>query len=248
MQRFDAPESPESSSSESSGSSYDDSNEPEYSTSGSESSSSQGRVQRSELLLTQLAAFAEGEPQDDSMAAEQGRSKDRIKQVLKKSCSCKKDCMRKVSLKAVLATVLMFWSLSKTAQDTLLWSMQSSMTIGEDQDQSSDSEDESLPVKGDRSRTPRRVLHHWYLQGVSILILDIVFSFSPVCTKFFASFVFQSFLEVCRFAGMLSSASWESVVGAWCALGDPSRVKTCANSAFWLQTCFALNKFHYVRS
>ena len=60
MQRFDAPESPESSSSESSGSSYDDSNEPEYSTSGSESSSSQGRVQRSELLLTQLAAFAEG--------------------------------------------------------------------------------------------------------------------------------------------------------------------------------------------
>ena len=135
------------------------------------------------------------------MAAEQGRSKDRIKQVLKKSCSCKKDCMRKVSLKAVLATVLMFWSLSKTAQDTLLWSMQSSMTIGEDQDQSSDSEDESLPVKGDRSRTPRRVLHHWYLQGVSILILDIVF-FLQSCLHqvlcFICVSVFLGGVQICR--------------------------------------------------
>ncbi len=75
-------------------------------------------------------------------------------------------CWKHVAFKALLQICIMFWALSKPAQDGLLWSLQSNSIEGPGcDDDSSDSEDSS----GSTSRD-QRLQHHvkWFIGGTQV--------------------------------------------------------------------------------
>ena len=80
------------------------------------------------LLLSQMSAFREdaieSSTKDQSVNAKSAMSKKRIAQALKKPCNCDRKCGKHLSFKVVLASVQLFWSLAKSAQDALLWALQ----------------------------------------------------------------------------------------------------------------------------
>lgn len=80
------------------------------------------------LLLSQMSAFheevTESSTKDQSVNAKSAMSKKRIAQALKKPCNCDRKCGKRLSFQVVLATVQLFWSLSKSTQDALLWALQ----------------------------------------------------------------------------------------------------------------------------
>ena len=161
MKRFDPPLS----SSSSSGSETGDSSSSSQSFPGKE----QPREQRSELLFSQLAAFSSEEP-NDSLAAQHGRDKTRIRKALAQPCRCNKQCGRLVKFGHILAAVTLFWSLSKSGQDCLLWSMQSAQFEGAEESSHDDSTESegSSPSSSSRSRSCRRRMNKWYIQGARV--------------------------------------------------------------------------------
>ena len=79
------------------------------------------------LLISQLTAFQEEagkERKDYSVAARNGISVKRLKGVLRTPCKCALRCTASLCFKVVLSAVRLFWSMTKVAQDSLLWSMQ----------------------------------------------------------------------------------------------------------------------------
>ncbi len=141
---------------------------------------------RSELLLTHLAMFPGEEAQCESMAASNGKSKQRIKSVLNKSlCNCSKKCYNVVTLTMVFQVCLTFWNLTKAAQDCVLWGIQNmsnkSPATQKDSQSSDDSECESesesdasgtdshgsmsTSESGSGSSTSIKQMNNWYIQG-----------------------------------------------------------------------------------
>ena len=78
-------------------------------------------------------------------------------------------CWRNVSRKLLFQICLLFWSLSKPAQDGLLWSMQSSGTLAMDEssDEDDDSDDgQASSASGRRGGWSRKT--NWHLNGVHV--------------------------------------------------------------------------------
>lgn len=143
MQRFELPSSSDGTSSEppprkrpreessetSDGTGTKDSDSVDGSESDSESSSRLlAQKPMANLLLSQMSAFhddaIESSTKDQSVNARSAMSKKRIAQVLKRPCNCDRKCGKRLSFQVVLATVQLFWSLSKSSQDALLWALQ----------------------------------------------------------------------------------------------------------------------------
>ena len=87
----------------------------------------QKQPQLANLLVSQLTAFHEEpgkETKPDTLAAKNGASSRRLKNVLKRPCKCAMQCTSRLSFRVAFAAVKLFWSMSKVAQDSLLWSLQ----------------------------------------------------------------------------------------------------------------------------
>lgn len=136
MQRFEAGTSSTSSRSQSSGPQSEDASDSEshddseYESESAESDEIDGprkQIQLANLLVSQLTAFqdeAGEETQTDTQAAKNGSSSKRVKQVLKSPCKCAMRCTLKLTFRVAFAAVQLFWSMSKVAQDSMLWSLQ----------------------------------------------------------------------------------------------------------------------------
>lgn len=131
MQRFEAPTT--STESRSRSRSRPQSESDSYSTSVSDESESdesegpQKQPQLANLLVSQLTAFHEEpgkETKPDTLAAKNGAASRRLKNVLKRPCKCAMQCTSRLSFRVAFAAVKLFWSMSKVAQDSLLWSLQ----------------------------------------------------------------------------------------------------------------------------
>ena len=110
LARYNASESSDSESSQSSESSS--------STSRSRSPVTRQPAVRN-LSWNSLVSLEVSPEQDDDRAANRnGKDKERIKQALSRPC-CQMQCKKKLGFKQVLALCIAFWSLSKTAQDSL---------------------------------------------------------------------------------------------------------------------------------
>ena len=163
MRRFQAP-----SSNEEDTSSSEDATATESESSPS-SDSPPGQVRRSDLLISQMQAFVGDDLQaNDSAAAVSGRDKERVKRAMGKKCQCSRKCMRRLNLRQVMSSVILFWSLSKSAQDCLLWTMQASHSAergcSDDSEESDSCETSDQSSRASRSRSPRR-MHSWFIQG-----------------------------------------------------------------------------------
>ena len=124
---------------------------------------------KSEMLLSQLAMFPSENPDPDgggSVAAANGKSKARIKKVLNSDlCKCTRKCHKKVNLKTVLNICLTFWSLSKGAQDCILWSMQNQQVGCADDDSGSECDSDAASSCSSSSSSSHQPINTWYIQG-----------------------------------------------------------------------------------
>lgn len=164
LKRFEATSSSSSSTSgSSSGSETDD-----------QESAAALRVGKVELVLNQLHAFAEDSTEQElSKFAENGKSKERIKQAMNNVCKCDAKCGKRISFAHVVAAATLFWSLPKSGQDCVLWSMQSRHVKGlweeepeEESSASGSDSDHSTSSYSSRSRSPRRrTMNKWYIEG-----------------------------------------------------------------------------------
>ena len=100
-----------------------------------ESTSEEKQKPIANLLISQLSAFQddaiESHEKKDSANAKSAMSKSRIVGALKRSCKCSMKCGKKLSYKLVLVAVQLFWAMSKSSQDALLWSLQQCRRHGE---------------------------------------------------------------------------------------------------------------------
>ena len=114
--RYNAPDSDESGCE----SDYAESSGSSSSSSASIGSTSKVINRMRNLSLNQVLCMDVAEEAgDQSQAAANGKSIDRIKQSMKKPC-CNKRCKRNLMFKTVFAFCIAFWSLSKSGQDCLL--------------------------------------------------------------------------------------------------------------------------------
>ena len=128
---------------------------------------------RSEMLLSQLAMFPSELQNPDSggesVAAANGKCKTRIKKVLKPDlCKCTRKCYKMVNLKMVIQICLTFWSLSKGAQDCILWSMQNQNVGCANDDSGSESgsdDDSNDDASASSSSSSYQPINTWYIQG-----------------------------------------------------------------------------------
>lgn len=127
----------------------------------------------SELLLTHLSMFPGEEAKCESMAATNGKSKERIRNLLKSDtlCKCKKNCRKAVNFSLVFKLCCTFWSLSKAGQDCVLWGIQNMQTGMENTEDDNDSDggsssDYSGTSSGsDNAEQSSKLLNTWYIQG-----------------------------------------------------------------------------------
>lgn len=198
MKRFSEPSS-SSSSSQSPDSKRQRCSEDSDSASDSESESDAGGCHkgRSELLLTHLSMFPGEELQEDSKAAHNGKSKERIKKLLKEPfCKCKKKCHKAVNFTMVFKLCMTFWSLTKAAQDCVLWGIQNMAADHIMEDESYTGSDSDSSPSGPQSekssgQSPKtKQLNCWYIQGRALAGCSIMFFNSligphlgPQCTK-----------------------------------------------------------------
>ena len=118
FQRYEAPDSDESGSDgTSSGHSSDESSSSFSPTLDKKGSDMVSKMKN--LSLNQLLCMEVGEDGDESRAAANGKSKDRIAEAFKRPC-CKNRCKKHLGHKLVFAFCMAFWSLSKNGQDCLL--------------------------------------------------------------------------------------------------------------------------------
>ena len=100
------------------------------------------------LSFAALAALNQGcEDQDHTTYAANGKDPARIRKVLKvlkeSGCRCKQRCGKTFSHESLSAVCNLFWSLSKTSQDALLWSLSSSRAAETTASANEDSESEA---------------------------------------------------------------------------------------------------------
>ena len=143
---------------------------------------------RSDLLLANLSMFPGEESceREDSCAAVNGKSKQRIQQLLKgKLCNCTRKCVSSLTFRLLYGLCVSFWNLSKAAQDCVLWGIQNlhkgavaASPDSEEEDSQPGSDCESDPgsstsSSGDTSDgesesssdSDEKVLNSWYIQG-----------------------------------------------------------------------------------
>ena len=132
---------------------------------------------RSELLLTHLSMYPGEEANSESIASANGKSKQRIKELLGSNslCRCKRNCRKAVNFAMVFKVCLTFWSLSKAAQDCVLWGIQNMETGMEnlerdDDDDSSESgssarNSASCSDAESESEPTSKLLNTWFIQG-----------------------------------------------------------------------------------
>ena len=111
-------------------SSYDDCYSVSTSNSTSDSESEpQPVVNIANLMISQLTSFHDGEELDEDGGHKNsinGRCPKRLAEVLKEKCGggCRRNCCKLLRYQRCVECVKLFWSLKKTAQDCLLWSIQ----------------------------------------------------------------------------------------------------------------------------
>ena len=115
---------------------------------------------------------------DDGCYAANGKDPARVKAALRTSC-CKSKCKKHLSLRGLLVLVSSFWSLTKNAQDAVLWSMQHPVWTPNDDEESCESHSvsarKSSKRKKSRSRSARRFYEQenackiaWHIEGCLI--------------------------------------------------------------------------------
>jgi hypothetical protein len=185
------------------------------SSSGSSSSSSDGEDAElqgpSGLLMSQLISMNEGHDQDSSKYAAQGKSRERVKTVLKEPC-CRKKCKKKLNFRMVFRMICYFWTLSKTSQDCILWSMQNRQGVNFDES-SSESGSGSESSESESSQQ-RRSKISWSMEGQvqKHSFLQIQQQFKPVQTLMPE---LPGCSQASQSAGWPSSSSWESARPGW---------------------------------
>lgn len=138
---------------------------------------------KSELLLTNLAMFPGEETTFDDSYSANGKSKERMRNVLNgKVCSCSRNCKKAFSFATIYNVCCTFWNLSKAAQDCILWGIQnqcsnpvaeglasgsSSFCSIDSEGSSSSSEAESISSssRSSISSTQTKHVNKWYIQG-----------------------------------------------------------------------------------
>ena len=128
------------------------------------------------LSFNQVLAHEYDVDSDDAYQTN-GKSKDRLREALRSKC-CSKQCKRGFSMKMVLPLVTAFWSLTKSGQDTVLWSLQHPLVEAEsgDDDTSSDSETISSRSSNRASRRSRNQNSRrgqtvgWHVEGTMGLV------------------------------------------------------------------------------
>ena len=197
--------------------------EPAASSSGSScSSSSEGEDAElrgpSGLLMSQLVSLNEGNDQDSSKYAAQGKNRERVKAVLKQPC-CQKKCKKKLNFRMVFRMICYFWALSKTSQDCILWSMQNRQ--GFNLDESSSESGSGSESSESESSHHRRSKICWSIEGqVQKHVQKYVFLIHHLPTDSTAlQHLINPELPVCsqasESAGWLSSSSWASARPGW---------------------------------
>lgn len=102
--------------------------------------------------------------------AANGINKKRLRKALTRSgsgCQCRNRCWRHVAFNLILRICIAFWSLSKGAQDALLWSIQNSSL-----DNLRGDDDEEFP---DVALQGGSVRVHWHVQGESLNFFFAIF-------------------------------------------------------------------------
>ena len=217
LARFEVPDS------DSSDSSYSSSSEDSLSTGVakpglkrkySSSSSSNLSVEdvpakRVDMALSQLYMLDEkqGQPQNDSSFAKQGKNPKRVKTVLNQTC-CRSKCKRKLPFKLLMHMVTIFWSLSKACQDCILWSMQQK-ELG---DQYADSEEDS-DSGSSSSKSHGQYKVSWSIEGLGYLFHVRT---TPCLSQ-------RASCQVTQFAEKPSCSWWESARPDWSGPGKHSR-------------------------
>lgn len=113
------------------------------------------------MVLTQLSMFPGEESCNDSVAAQNGMNKQRIKTLFaKKFCSCSKACHKALSVQLVVDMCKHFWSLPKSGQDCILWGMQN---MGLARKRESSDEESS-----DSGSSDQKAINSWYIQGRAV--------------------------------------------------------------------------------
>jgi hypothetical protein len=108
-----------------------------------------------------LSASATGQSAEDIAARRAGTSRKRLRAVLTQKgspCHCKRHCERKFSLARLMQCCVLFWALSKSAQDSVLWSMAAQPGM----DAECDSDDSEFASARLPQRSSRR---SWFLDG-----------------------------------------------------------------------------------
>lgn len=149
------------------------------SNSGSESNVGGYPKGKSELLLTNLAMFPGEETSFDDSYSANGKSKERIRNVLNGNvCNCSKKCKKAFSFATIYNICCTFWSLSKAAQDCILWGIQNQCSNPGAEggasgsspssicsiDSEGSSSEESISSSS-CSSTPTKHVNTWYIQG-----------------------------------------------------------------------------------
>ena len=130
---------------------------------------------KNELTLATLQMFP-GEADEsggkDSFASQNEKDPQRIRQLMKgKVCHCSKNCKRKLNVGTILTVCNMFWSLSKSAQDCVLWGIQQPVVQQSGNDSDSDSDSGSSSSSSSSSSSLSRRMSTWFLQGVVALFI-----------------------------------------------------------------------------
>ena len=164
-------------------------------------------AKRVDMALSQLYMLDEkqGQPQNESSFAKQGKNPKRVKTVLNQTC-CRSKCKRKLPFKLLMHMVTIFWSLSKACQDCILWSMQQK-ELG---DEYADSEEDS---DSGSSSSNRQYKVSWSIEGLGYLFHVR----TTPCLSQWAS------CQVTQFAAKPSCSWWESARPDWSGPGKHSR-------------------------
>ena len=158
---------------------------------------------KNELTLATLQMFpgeADESGGNDSFASQNGKDPQRIRKLMKgKVCHCSQNCRRKLNVGTILTVCSMFWSLSKSAQDCVLWGIQQPVVQQSGSDSDSDSGSSSSSSSSNRTRR----MSTWFLQGaVALFIVErLILEHLP------------SGIQVCReaFCRILGISGWQLV-------------------------------------
>lgn len=174
MKRFNVPESQGSYSESSDSESFDGSQASGSGSSGVEEAAGPKPCHvGAGLLVNNLAMLHDGEKEDTSCYAKNGKDPKRVKTAMTTGC-CTRNCKKNLSFRTVLRVVVQFWALSKSAQDVLLWSIQQRSaldSLGSLSDAKSDADLDDLDDSASSdsgssvSCSSRRVRCSWSIEG-----------------------------------------------------------------------------------